>query len=193
MAGGNDSAGALSGDAGYYDGCQRLDRKNAEKVLSLGIFPAKWRTLRRGNRRIPEIVDPVPLFCEVSIFVSLTGAGGGILTVHNSQSRFHYFLLSGIHRKSAGCRNEGGFVNIIGIFRCAVAGTPQIADNVSGLDDGSLLSDRTDKGNFCADGHSSNTVFVKAADAKPPAAVLVPANGFHNSGFDGNNGSSGLA
>lgn len=65
MAGGNDSAGDLSADAGYYDGCQRLDRKNAEKVLSLDIFLVKWRTLRRGNRRIPEIIDSVPLFCAL--------------------------------------------------------------------------------------------------------------------------------
>lgn len=65
MAGGNDSFGALSGNAGSYDGGQCLDRKNAEKVLPSVIFLVKWRTLRGGNRRISEIVDPVPFFCAL--------------------------------------------------------------------------------------------------------------------------------
>ena len=86
-----------------------------------------------------------------------------------------------------------GFVNIISIFRRTVAGTPQITDNVSGLDDGSFFQTGLIGVIFAQMGIVLIPFFVKAADTKPPASVLVPANGFYNSGFDGNNRGSGLA
>ena len=79
-----------------------------------------------------------------------------------------------------------GFFNIIGIFCAAVPSPSEITDDITSLDIAALLKCFVVRVIFPEMGIVIIPLFVKAADAKAPAAVLIPANGFHIAGFDSN-------
>ena len=87
---------------------------------------------------------------------------------------------------------EGWCVDVVGIFRSAVAGAAQIADHVSGLDIGTLREIGLVGVVFAQMGVVIVTFLIQAADPNPPAAIGVPANGFHIAGLYGDNGGSYL-
>ena len=85
-----------------------------------------------------------------------------------------------------------GFVDVIRVFRGAVAGAPEIADDIPGGDDAAFLQLALIGVILAQMGIIVVPFFVKAADAEPPSAVLIPADGFHIAGFDGDDGRARL-
>lgn len=81
-------------------------------------------------------------------------------------------------------------VNIIDIFRSTVSGMPHIADHIARRNQTSLCKSFRIGIILAQVGVVVIPLLVKAADAQPPAPVLVPANCFYVSGFDGNDWSA---
>ena len=76
-------------------------------------------------------------------------------------------------------------LNIIGILLGAVAGVAHITDHVPGSDHAAFLQIQCIGKVLTQVGVIVVAFTVKASDADPPAAVLVPAEGFHIAGFHG--------
>ena len=78
------------------------------------------------------------------------------------------------------------FIDVVGVFRTAVAGPAKVTDDIPGLYDASFLQTFMVRVVFSQMGVVVITLFVETADAKTPAAILIPADGFYISGFDAN-------
>ena len=78
---------------------------------------------------------------------------------------------------------EVGLIDVVGIFRGAVAGAPQIADDVPGAYDAPLFQIGLVGVILTQVGVVVITLLVKAAQSQPPASVLVPSYGLHIAGF----------
>ena len=79
-------------------------------------------------------------------------------------------------------------LNVVDIFMGGVSGAAHEADDLAGLDLISLLEAGGEGGVLLQMGVVIVAPAVQRADANPPAAVLVPAHGFHRAGFDSHNG-----
>jgi len=72
-------------------------------------------------------------------------------------------------------------VDVVCVFLRAVAGVPEVSDDVAGAYHLALIRAVLPQVGVIVVAQS-----VKAADANAPSAVLVPSHDFHDSGFDGN-------
>ena len=72
-----------------------------------------------------------------------------------------------------------GLIDIVGVFRAAVAGAAQVTNHIPGLHHGPFLQTGLIGIVFTEVGVIIVPLVVKTADAQPPAAVLVPSDGLH--------------
>ncbi len=79
-------------------------------------------------------------------------------------------------------------LNVVDVFLFAVSGVPHVADHIPGSDHAPLFQVKGIGEVLAQVGVIIVPFAVKAADADAPAAVLVPAQGFHIAGLDGDDG-----
>lgn len=85
---------------------------------------------------------------------------------------------------------EVGFVNIVGIFLAAVAGTPHIADNIPSLHPTSNLQVRLVGVVFPQVSIVVIAFIVEGTNPNSPSSILIPSKGFYDAGFYGDDGRS---
>ena len=78
-----------------------------------------------------------------------------------------------------------GLINIVHVFRSAVAGMPHITDHIPCQHYRPFFQFRLIGKALAQMSIIVIPLLIKASDADPPAAVLVPAQRFHIAGFDG--------
>lgn len=83
-------------------------------------------------------------------------------------------------------------VDVIGVFLGAVSGMTHVADYVACGDDAAFLKVKGVGKVLAQMGIVIVALAVEAADADTPAAILVPAKGFHVAGFDCDDGRTDL-
>ena len=84
-------------------------------------------------------------------------------------------------------------VDIVGVFLGAVAGMPHVPDHISGGDYAPFFQVKGVGKVLTQVGVVIISLAVKAADADAPAAVLIPAQGFHITGLNCHNGCTDLS
>lgn len=155
------------------------------------LIPLLHRPAR--HRRVLHLVYPV-VFLGLLVFDGFGAVHGEELGQFVAvDPDFVVAFLLGLVEDELEAEMKVGLVDVVGVFGAAVSGAAQVADDVAGLDDTAFLEGLVVGVILSQVGVVVIALAVKAADAQPPAAVLVPADGFHVAGLHGDDGGSHLA
>lgn len=134
--------------------------------------------------RILHLIDSVPFLCLGilgrlrPVFIKKPGQ---VIAVYPD---FVISFLLGFIKDQLESPVQMGLPDIIHIFLLAVAGVSHIADDLPGSDHTAFLQVFTVGEILPQMGVIIIALPVKAADAQPPATVLIPADGLHIAGFN---------